>query len=112
MHCHDWFRSANRRFIESTLINNPFLEDLFEMSALNQLVHGYFHGAPGRDLTECIAALVSFALFADRLARLPVYRERRDAAYAASQARQDSSVPLGERLVGVGNRSSEPRNTI
>ena len=66
-HCAQLFRSANRRFLEGTLIDNPVLESHFQMGGVKRLVEDFLNDASERDLMESIAALISFALFRERL---------------------------------------------
>ncbi len=71
VHCSDWFRKSSAQLIRSKLINNPILEDKFKMNELNQLVESFLNDTAGRDLMECIAALMSYVLFRERLLKLP-----------------------------------------
>ncbi len=74
VHCAEWFRSANRQFIESTLIDQPVLEEQFDPAAVNRLVADFLDGPNAERLSEGIAALMSFVLFRQRLEALPVYQ--------------------------------------
>ena len=73
VHCADWFRSSNRDFIEKTLIDNPILEDHFQMDALNLMVESFLDNTSDRDLMYSIAALMSYALFREKLDHLPTF---------------------------------------
>ena len=84
VHCGEWFRASSRHFIEATLLDNPLLEEHFRMEALHGLVREFLDGTSKRDLMECIASLMSVALFRERLDHVPVYHEQRAAACAAS----------------------------
>ncbi len=73
VHCAEWFRKANRSFIERTLVNSPYLETHFRMETVNRLVQDFLEERGGRDLMEPIAALMSFVLFRQQLERLARY---------------------------------------
>ena len=73
VHCSDWFRKSSAQLIRSKLINNPILEEQFKIDELNQLVESFLNGTAERDLMECIAALMSYVLFRERLLKLPRY---------------------------------------
>ncbi len=71
VHCSEWFRKSSATFIRSKLINNPILEEQFRMDELNQMVESFLNHTAEQDLMECIAALMSYVLFYERLIALP-----------------------------------------
>lgn len=77
VHCAEWFRRASGAFIERTLIDNPLLEEHFQMDRLNQLVRDFLEDCSERDLMECVASLMMYALFRGELERLSVFSERK-----------------------------------
>ena len=71
VHCSEWFRQSSADFIRTKLMNNPILEEHFEMAQLNRLVESFLTNTADRDLMECIAALMSYTLFYERFLQLP-----------------------------------------
>lgn len=84
VHCEDWFRNSNREFIERTLIDNPVLEEHFQMDALNTVVRGFLDHAERRISYVGIASLISFAIFRKKLNELSALPERTESLCAAS----------------------------
>jgi len=83
VHCDEWFSGANRNFIEKILTQNPLLENYFQMDALEQIVREYLD----RDKKEYpylgIASLISFALFHEKLEKVPIFTGREQSACVA-----------------------------
>lgn len=73
VHCAQAFHGAGRRFIKETLINNPLLEEHFQMDALKQMVEEFLERGTTDAQMECLAALVSFALFRRQISSLATY---------------------------------------
>lgn len=71
VHCAEWFRKSSASFIRNKLINNPVLEEHFNMDEINQMVESFLNNTAERDLMECIAALLSYVLFREQLIDLP-----------------------------------------
>lgn len=84
VHCEEWFRRANRDFITKTLIDNPVLEEHFQIDALNRLVLRFLDGKEKKEGYLGIASLISFALFRKRLEQIPVFIGRNQTACVAS----------------------------
>lgn len=84
VHCSEWFRRANRRFIDRTLIDSPVLDEHFQMDALNRLVRSFLEDTASQDLMEAIAALMSYVLFRERLHRFPLAANQPEVSCAAS----------------------------
>lgn len=83
VHCDEWFSGASRNFIEKTLTQNPLLENYFQMEPLKQIVREYLDQDKKEYSYLGIASLISFALFQERLERVPVFTERKQTTCVA-----------------------------
>ena len=86
VHCAEWFRNFSREFIEKTLINNPILEEHFQMERLNEMVLSFLDNTADRDLMNAVAALMTYVLFRQQLAVLPQCQLKKDSLVHAIQS--------------------------
>ncbi len=84
VHCGEWFRNFNCKFIERELLDSPFLEEYFQMDELNRLVRTFLDDETQEHLYSGVASLLSFVLFRKKLDEVPVYSEGRKILCAAS----------------------------
>jgi len=66
----DWLRTGSRDFVEKHLRSNPYLEDLFEMDKVRQLVDDHMNGRA--DIYGKLCILLTFALWRGRFVDNPV----------------------------------------
>ncbi len=83
VHCDEWFSRANRGFIERKLIQNPFLENYFQMDTLERMVSEYLDREEKTYPYLGIASLISFALFKEKLEEVPLFIERKQTTCVA-----------------------------
>lgn len=84
VHCDEWFKNSSRQFIEETLINNPILEEHFQMEPLNKLVRHYLNDPASTCSYVGIASLISFVVFRKRLNQLSTCEGRIEPVCAVS----------------------------
>ena len=71
VHRKEWYSKANAEFIRTSLLSEPYLEDLVNMDELRTFVSRSLDPKNQEDSSKAISCLLTLSIFRQRLAKIP-----------------------------------------